>query len=1187
MKTNLLRIGLRLSLMVIAFSCGTHLALGQGSEKIMHKVYTCVYGNATINCPEEIGDGEDFTFTSTLPEARHHLTFNITQDGKMRSVEFGNSDDGIIKNVKGTILINAVEGGYPYVQGRERYTCYVDHILPAIFKGFTDNVSVSHVTMRNFLKVNNRVQRIWYPSFNSSHYANVTSVNLPPYHTFGSTDDLLSGCDKLQEVHLLNGSSSGYQNIEKGFGNKDLSNVTLYVPEGSKAEFSNSKFFGRFKEIKEEKMSNDKHAVFVKGDYVTCEAPDSVVHGKTISLKWTCPAGIKPSSFTVYMGGKYLDIKAEALDEITIPNVTGDVLVQVSTYQEYEDEIFKYEISQAATKITLVKRNLAEVEIPKIISTSPVRNHWVSGIDNEAFKDQINLKKITIKGLTDLYGSVFEGCTALKEIHCESAEPGKIYMRTPYDDAFKGVDKDACVLFVPAGASAAYKAAYGWNKFKNIREEGTYSITRTGFEEVAFYGPDFVADGERLEARLTPESGYVLGVGDITVTMGGKKLDPMSKEFFYGTFGKDTLTIETVSGDVVITAKARKIDGDPFVAGDLTYRITGEGTVEVAGVKEDSYTRGRSYIIPSSIDAEGNYYHVTGIGDKAFNNRIMESITIPSSVERIGTETFLDAQAEEIHIQGITPPATVNGSFNILDKNKCKIYVPKGALSAYHSSSWDWLGFPYIMEEGDKYFDVSFELSGLTVKPFQPEIAISGRSLSFTLVPDSGNILPDSIEVRYTTGPVPYGYDAKTGKVTIDTVNETLTIKALAIGALSPDENTDIVIGKDSTYSDGNTTGGKFNGVIGNDEESTRIKSLKIDTEEGKVTGITLKSLTVAPGSSMPHGVTITEASEIEITLDGDNDLGKVLNQGITRLQSGLNALLNAEVENKGIFADETGLLNAVTGPANLTISRRPEKAPKIEIGSSTLLKIEASTEGEAILSYIWQRFDNNEHLWEQVKPETQQRNALSFLRSDATSTNDKAQLEVAEAGKYRCLVSSKAGTVTSTLTTYSEVSIVSSTPEPAVTYSVTLPSVEGATLDPSAGAYPVEEGDSFSFSLTLNADYDQSTPIIKVGDKVIEPTSAGKYEIKDITSDITISITGIVKNITVGNAEVESGTLKIWGSNGVLHIRSAYASTAYIVTFDGQLYKAITLPVGETMITVSQGSYIIRIGDQSYKIRL
>lgn len=73
--------------------------------------------------------------------------------------------------------------------------------------------------------------------------------------------------------------------------------------------------------------------------------------------------------------------------------------------------------------------------------------------------------------------------------------------------------------------------------------------------------------------------------------------------------------------------------------------------------------------------------------------------------------------------------------------------MPKGALAAYHTATWDWLGFPYILEEGDKYFDVDFELTGLTVKPFQPEIVISGRSLSFTLVPEDKDLLPEAIQI--------------------------------------------------------------------------------------------------------------------------------------------------------------------------------------------------------------------------------------------------------------------------------------------------------------------------------------------------------------------------------------------------------------------------------------------------------
>ena len=183
-------------------------------------------------------------------------------------------------------------------------------------------------------------------------------------------------------------------------------------------------------------------------------------------------------------------------------------------------------------------------------------------------------------------------------------------------------------------------------------------------------------------------------------------------------------------------------------------------------------------------------------------------------------------------------------------------------------------------------------------------------------------------------------------------------------------------------------------------------------------------------------------------------------------------------MENEGVFIDETGLLDAVTGPAGLTIAQRPEKAPRIEIGSSTLLKVEASAEGEANLSYIWEKFDSENNNWKQVKPEVQRTKALSSLRSDVLSTNEDAQLEVSEAGKYRCLVSNTVNAVNSTLTAYSEVSIASSTPDPTVTFSVTLPSVEGAALSPLAGTYSVEAGGSFSFSLTLDTDYDQSTPM-------------------------------------------------------------------------------------------------------------
>ena len=339
------------------------------------------------------------------------------------------------------------------------------------------------------------------------------------------------------------------------------------------------------------------------------------------------------------------------------------------------------------------------------------------------------------------------------------------------------------------------------------------------------------------------------------------------------------------------------------------------------------------------------------------------------------------------------------------------------------------------------------------------------------------------------------------------------------------------------------------------------------DTATIQLTNVTAPTLTVTP------------EAKAELALSGTNRLGEIKNEGVLILSSADEQakLVNTTVENAGIFADSVGLISEVSGTGALAIAPIGDKT--VEEGSSIDLMATA-VPGESYTSVIfqWQRLENGTWIDKKTTTKTPapQAISLSLLRA-AEPLADSYKVEAPEVGTYRCVITCKVSDqIATTLTTLSKVTAVSSEPDPVVTFSVVLPSVEGASLNPSAGTYSVEEGGSFSFSLTLEADYD----------KVIEPTSDGKYEIKGIASDITISITGIMKNATVGNAELESNDLKVWGSNGVLHIRSAHAGTAYLVTFGGQLYKALTLPIGETMITIPQGAYIIRIENQSYKIR-
>lgn len=54
---------------------------------------------------------------------------------------------------------------------------------------------------------------------------------------------------------------------------------------------------------------------------------------------------------------------------------------------------------------------------------------------------------------------------------------------------------------------------------------------------------------------------------------------------------------------------------------------------------------------------------------------------------------------------------------------------------------------------------------------------------------------------------------------------------------------------------------------------------------------------------------------------------------------------------------------------------------------------------------------------------------------------------------------------------------------------------------------------------------------------------------------------------------------------NGRLFIQIPAADTAYIVTFDGRVYKTLSLSAGEYSEQMPQGSYIIHVGKRSYKL--
>ena len=115
-------------------------------------------------------------------------------------------------------------------------------------------------------------------------------------------------------------------------------------------------------------------------------------------------------------------------------------------------------------------------------------SHSVTSIGNSAFEDCIGLTELTLPNSVMSIGrSAFGGCSGLTELtlpnsvtsiggyafaYCSGLSKITSLAEIPpvcgYG-VFDGVNKTNCELIVPKGSVAAYKQAYGWNGFSNIR----------------------------------------------------------------------------------------------------------------------------------------------------------------------------------------------------------------------------------------------------------------------------------------------------------------------------------------------------------------------------------------------------------------------------------------------------------------------------------------------------------------------------------------------------------------------------------------------------------------------------------------------------------------------------------------------------------------------------------------------
>lgn len=167
---------------------------------------------------------------------------------------------------------------------------------------------------------------------------------------------------------------------------------------------------------------------------------------------------------------------------------------------------------------------------------------------------------------------------------------------------------------------------------------------------------------------------------------------------------------------------------------------------------------------------------------------------------------------------------------------------------------------------------------------------------------------------------------------------------------------------------------------------------------------------------------------------------------------------------------------------------------------------------------------------------------------------------------------------------------ILSSTPPPTPeVYTIVMPRIEGATTDPAAGSYRIAPPYSFSFSLTLEDEYDRSDVVVLVNGEELQPlplrSTTYSYRIDNISEDLSIEIRNVVRNNAVSNETIRTDIPKVYTQPGMLCVEVFRESKMKAFTFDGQIKLDRRLSPGLHRFALNAGPYIISIENTSWKV--
>lgn len=154
--------------------------------------------------------------------------------------------------------------------------------------------------------------------------------------------------------------------------------------------------------------------------------------------------------------------------------------------------------------------------------------------------------------------------------------------------------------------------------------------------------------------------------------------------------------------------------------------------------------------------------------------------------------------------------------------------------------------------------------------------------------------------------------------------------------------------------------------------------------------------------------------------------------------------------------------------------------------------------------------------------------------------------------------------------------------------YNIYVDECEGVTVETSTNV--VREGNSMTFTINVEEGYTDENMIVKVKrslfgySDIIKPNEDGIYEVKNIYTEIYITVDGVEEvEEPTGIGDVES--TKVYAKDGSIYVQTPKLETVTIISISGEVRKQEKL-IGLQRYDLPRGIYIICIGEERIKVR-